>query len=107
MAAVLYLDLDRFKHVNDTLGHDEGDRLLQVVSERIAACVRESDLAVRPFRGADLDTAVAARIRELRSLGGGFDIDGVGDDAIHLDPPAGRDCRPRPYRRRAGGGPRE
>ena len=44
---VLYLDLDRFKGVNDTLGHRAGDRLLQEMSRRLAACVRESDTLAR------------------------------------------------------------
>jgi diguanylate cyclase (GGDEF)-like protein len=45
--AVLCMDLDRFKAVNDTLGHPIGDQLLQVVAERIRACIRETDTAAR------------------------------------------------------------
>ncbi|OGB28833.1 MAG: hypothetical protein A3F78_07430 [Burkholderiales bacterium RIFCSPLOWO2_12_FULL_61_40] len=45
--ALLYLDLDRFKFVNDTLGHETGDKLLKSVSERIRACVRASDCVAR------------------------------------------------------------
>lgn len=45
--AVIYLDLDHFKTVNDTLGHPVGDDLLQVVAERLQNCVRDSDLVAR------------------------------------------------------------
>ncbi len=44
---VLFLDLDRFKWTNDTLGHDVGDALLQVIAERLTALLRESDTVAR------------------------------------------------------------
>jgi diguanylate cyclase (GGDEF)-like protein len=45
--AVVFIDLDQFKAVNDTLGHNAGDRLLKEVGSRILACVREGDMVAR------------------------------------------------------------
>ena len=45
--AVFFIDLDRFKNINDTFGHPTGDLLLQLVAERLEECVRKTDLIAR------------------------------------------------------------
>lgn len=45
--AILFLDLNRFKDINDTYGHAVGDQLLQLVAQRLQACIRDTDLAIR------------------------------------------------------------
>ncbi|SDN91008.1 diguanylate cyclase (GGDEF) domain-containing protein [Janthinobacterium sp. OK676] len=64
--AVLFMDLDAFKRINDTLGHDVGDHLLKVVSERLRETIRPSDLVLR----AEHDFEATFRSSNLARLGG-------------------------------------
>ena len=83
--AVLYLDLDRFKDINDTFGHAAGDRLLIEVAARLVTCMRETDTLARlggdEFAIAQVgvrhvtDTEQLAQ-RVIGELSGSFEIDG-------------------------------
>jgi diguanylate cyclase (GGDEF)-like protein len=84
--ALLYMDLDGFKRVNDTSGHEIGDRLLVGVAERLRATLRETDTVARmggdefaiiqPF-GSDPSSAAALAERLLETIGKPFELDGT------------------------------
>jgi len=60
--ALFFLDIDNFKTINDSLGHDIGDKLLIQFSRRVAACLREEDSLGQPDNEASLDSDLIARL---------------------------------------------
>ena len=84
--AVVYLDLDGFKQINDTLGHGVGDALLKMVAERLLATVREEDTVARVggdefiialWHVSGIDYAVAAASRAIEAVSQPYDIEGT------------------------------
>ncbi|OAI10834.1 hypothetical protein A1507_21285 [Methylomonas koyamae] len=77
--ALLFLDLDKFKHINDSFGHAVGDRVLKQVAQRLTACIRRGDTACRygggefivmlpEIGGADSGDIVIDKIRKQLSM---------------------------------------
>ncbi|MGH8742369.1 MAG: putative bifunctional diguanylate cyclase/phosphodiesterase, partial [Burkholderiales bacterium] len=104
--AVLFMDVDRFKVINDSLGHSVGDRLIREVAARLRSCVREGDTVARlggdeftlllPDVGQAVDAAkVAKKVLDLIRMP--FEIDGrelfvTSSMGISLYPDDGRDA---------------
>ncbi|HHB13051.1 MAG TPA: EAL domain-containing protein [Chromatiales bacterium] len=83
--AVLFLDLDRFKNINDSLGHHAGDQLLQQAADRLRACMRAQDVVARlggdefvvlMDPGADPDAALRVADKILEAFRQPFDLGG-------------------------------
>lgn len=105
--AVMFLDLDRFKTINDSLGHTVGDQLLQRVTERLTGCLREGDTVARwggdeftlllPQISCPKDAAKSAQ-RVVEALKPPFNLDGhelyiTSSVGIALYPYAGEDSQ--------------
>jgi diguanylate cyclase (GGDEF)-like protein/PAS domain S-box-containing protein len=85
IVAVLFIDVDRFKSINDSFGHSAGDRVLTAVAERISSCLRRADTAAR-FGGdefvvllespLEVGEAESVALRIIETLRPPFDIDG-------------------------------
>jgi diguanylate cyclase (GGDEF)-like protein/PAS domain S-box-containing protein len=64
--AVLFLDLDRFKHINDSRGHETGDQLLKAVAERLRATLRGEDIVIR--MGGDEFVVIMKSVRDAEDV---------------------------------------
>jgi diguanylate cyclase (GGDEF)-like protein len=85
--SVFFIDLDRFKDVNDTLGHDRGNELLVEVAHRLSHAVGDGELVARlggdefavvSENAADADAALALAERLSAAMGGRFEVAGIG-----------------------------
>lgn len=93
--ALMYLDLDHFKHINDSLGHEVGDQLLQSAAHRLQACVRLSDTVCR--QGGDefvvllteVQTVWDARLTAEKLLKAMAEPHLIGDHRLHVTPSIG------------------
>ncbi|MBN9342161.1 MAG: diguanylate cyclase, partial [Comamonadaceae bacterium] len=84
--AILFMDLDRFKIINDSLGHPFGDRVLQLVAQRLQACLRQTDMLSRLggdefvvyLHGGDAAVAEGVAQRMIDDMLRPFALDGMG-----------------------------
>jgi diguanylate cyclase (GGDEF)-like protein len=81
--AVLYIDLDNFKHINDSLGHDSGDRLLAAMAKRLSGFSRQGDLLARlggdefvVLHSGPTESALDLAQRIINSMAAPFEIEG-------------------------------
>jgi len=81
---LIFLDLDHFKDINDTLGHEVGDKLLHLVANRLSACIRESDLLAR--LGGDEFVVVCQVLESQESVAAVLQrIQGIFTDPFDID----------------------